>query len=70
MYFSMVPMVTVPCPDCFDHAITFAQTVLRADTAADLGKSVGGLAGLIGLLPSVLFAVRRSQSGMLLCNGQ
>ncbi len=33
-----------------DHAIAFAQPVLRADAAADLGEGVGGLAQLVGFL--------------------
>ena len=38
----------------FDHAIAFAQPVLRADAAADLGKCVGGLGNLVGLLQAAL----------------
>ncbi len=33
-----------------DHAIAFAQAVLRADAAANLGECIGGLADLVGLL--------------------
>jgi len=33
----------------FNNAVTFAQAVLRADAAANLGEGVGGLADLIGL---------------------
>ena len=38
----------------FDHAIAFAQPILRADAAADLGEGVGGLRNLIGLLQTSL----------------
>ena len=34
----------------FDHTVAFAQTVLRADAAADFGEGVCRLADLIGLL--------------------
>ena len=34
----------------FDHAIAFAEAILRADAAANLREGVGGLRKLIGLL--------------------
>ena len=37
-----------------DHAIAFAQAVLRADAAADLGEGVGLLAELVGLAQPAL----------------
>ena len=33
-----------------DHAIAFAQTVLRADAATNLGKGIGRLTDIIGFL--------------------
>ena len=38
----------------FDHAIAFAQAVLRADAATDLRERVGGLRDLIGLFQPAL----------------
>ena len=37
-----------------DHAIAFAETVLRADAAADLREVVGGRRHLVGLVEAVL----------------
>ena len=34
----------------FDHAVAFAQAILRADTATNLGKGIRGLADLVRLL--------------------
>ena len=34
----------------FDHAVAFAQPILRADAAADFREGVGGLAYLVGFL--------------------
>ena len=67
MNFSTEPMVTDEA--LLDDAVAFAQPVLRADPAADLGKVVGRRRQLVGLVsrPS---AVSFSQSGMLLCSGQ
>ncbi len=41
-------------PGLLDHAIAFAQTILRADTTAYLGESIGRLTDLIGFLKSPL----------------
>ena len=38
----------------FDYAVTFTQTVLRADTAADLGERVCRLRNLIGFFQTTL----------------
>jgi len=37
-----------------DHAVAFAQAILRTDAPANLRESVGGLTDLIGLLKAAL----------------
>ena len=53
----------------FDHAVAFAETILRADAATDLRHVVGRRRNLVGFFqpPS---AVSISQSGMLFETGQ
>ena len=69
-YFSTEPIVTVPCPDC-----SITQLPSHRRSCGQMRPQISGnvfVAWLTGhrLRATAPRAVRRSQSGMLLCSGQ